>query len=141
MTRQRIESFLRTLGLSFDELDNDTWVINDEERGVENLIVVHEDPVVIFRLKVTDLPRGDHCALYAELLRLNGTDLLHGAYALEGNGLEGNGLEGNSVVLINTLLSETIDIEEFQATLDAISLSAAEHYERLVPLVKKTGGD
>lgn len=131
MTRQRIESFLRTLGLSFDELDNDTWVINDEERGVENLIVVHEDPVVIFRLKVTDLPRGDHCALYAELLRLNGTDLLHGAYALE----------GNSVVLINTLLSETIDIEEFQATLDAISLSAAEHYERLVPLVKKTGSD
>lgn len=131
MTRQRIESFLRTLGLSFDELDNDTWVINDEERGVENVIVVHEDPVVIFRLKVTDLPRGDHCALYAELLRLNGTDLLHGAYALE----------GNSVVLINTLLSETIDIEEFQATLDAISLSAAEHYERLVPLVKKTGSD
>ena len=126
MTRQRIESFLRTLGLSFDELDNDTWVINDEERGVENLIVVHEDPVIIFRLKVTDLPRGDHCALYAELLRLNGTDLLHGAYALE----------GNSVVLINTLLSETIDIEEFQATLDAISLSVAEHYERLVPLVK-----
>ena len=130
MTRQRIESFLRTLGLSFEELDSDTWVINDEERGVENLIVVHEDPVIIFRLKVTDLPAGDHCALYAELLRLNGTDLLHGAYALE----------GDSVVLINTLLSETIDIEEFQATLDAISLSVAEHYERLLPLVKMGGG-
>ena len=130
MTRQRIESFLRTLDLSFDELDSDTWVINDEERGVENLIVVHEDPVIIFRLKVADLSPGDHCALYEELLRLNGTDLLHGAYALE----------GNSVVLINTLLSETIDIEEFQATLDAISLSVAEHYERLVPLVKTEGG-
>ena len=130
MTRQRIESFLRTLDLSFDELDSDTWVINDEERGVENLIVVHEDPVVIFRLKVAVLPPGDHCALYEELLRLNGTDLLHGAYALE----------GNSVVLMNTLLSETIDIEEFQATLDAISLSVAEHYERLLPLVKTEGG-
>lgn len=126
MTRQRIESFLRTLGLSFEELDSETWVINDEERGVENLIVVHEEPVVVFRLKVADLPPGDHCALYAELLRLNGTDLLHGAYALE----------GNSVVMINTLLSETIDIEEFQATLDAISLSVAEHYKRLLPLVK-----
>lgn len=126
MTRQRIESFLRTLGLSFEELDSDTWVINDEERGVENLVVAHDEPVVIFRLKVTDLPPGDHCALYAELLRLNGTDLLHGAYALE----------GDSVVMINTLLSETIDIEEFQATLDAISLSVAEHYERLLPLVK-----
>ncbi len=130
MTRQRIESFLRTLDLSFDELDSDTWVINDEERGIENLIVVHEDPVIIFRLKVADVPPGDHCALYEELLRLNGTDLLHGAYALE----------GNSVVLMNTLLSETIDIEEFQATLDAISLSVAEHYERLVPLVKTEGG-
>lgn len=126
MTRQRIESFLRTLGLSFEELDSETWVINDEERGVENLIVVHEEPVVVFRLKVTDLPPGDHCALYAELLRLNGTDLLHGAYALE----------GDSIVMINTLLSETIDIEEFQATLDAISLSVAEHYKRLLPLVK-----
>lgn len=126
MTRQRIESFLRTLGLSFEELDSETWVINDEERGVENLIVVHEEPVVVFRLKVADLPPGDHCALYAELLRLNGTDLLHGAYALE----------GDSVVMINTLLSETIDIEEFQATLDAISLSVAEHYKRLLPLVK-----
>ncbi len=130
MTRQRIESFLRTLGLSFDELDADTWIINDEERGVENVIVVHAEPVIIFRLKVADLPPGDHCALYEELLRLNGTDLLHGAYALE----------GNSVVLMNTLLSETIDIEEFQATLDAISLSVAEHYERLVPLVKTEGG-
>lgn len=126
MTRQRIESFLRTLGLSFEELDSDTWVINDEERGVENLVVAHDEPVVIFRLKVTDLPPGDHCALYAELLRLNGTDLLHGAYALE----------GDSIVMINTLLSETIDIEEFQATLDAISLSVAEHYERLLPLVR-----
>ena len=130
MTHQRIESFLRTLGLAFDELDSDTWVINDEERGVENLIVVYEDPVIIFRLKVADLPRGDHCVLYEELLRLNGTDLLHGAYALE----------GNSIVLMNTLLSETIDIEEFQATLDAISLSVAEHYERLAPLVKTEDG-
>ena len=130
MTRQRIESFLRTLGLSFDELDADTWVINDEERGVENLIVVHEDPVIIFRLKVADVPPGDHCPLYEELLRLNGTDLLHGAYALE----------GTSVVLMNTLLSETIDIEEFQAMLDAISLSVAEHYERLLPLVKTEDG-
>ena len=135
MTRQRIESFLRTLGLSFDELDADTWVINDEDRGVENLIVMHEDPVIIFRLKVADLPPGDHCALYEELLRLNGTDLLHGAYALEGSELD-----GNSVVLMNTLLSETIDIEEFQATLDAISLSVAEHYERLLPLVKTGDG-
>lgn len=135
MTRQRIESFLRTLGLSFDELDADTWIIDDEERGVENVIVVHEEPVIIFRLKVADLPPGDHCALYEELLRLNGTDLMHGAYALEGDDLG-----GTSVVLMNTLLSETIDIEEFQATLDAISLSVAEHYERLVPLVKTEGG-
>ena len=135
MTRQRIESFLRTLGLSFDELDADTWIINDEERGVENVIVVHEEPVIIFRLKVADLPPGDHCALYEELLRLNGTDLLHGAYALEGGDLG-----GTSVVLMNTLLSETIDIEEFQATLDAISLSVAEHYERLLPLVKTEDG-
>ena len=87
--------------------------------------------MVIFRLKVTDLPRGDHCALLRgtvapERHRTCCTRLCSGR----------NGLEGNSVVLINTLLSETIDIEEFQATLDAISLSAAEHYERLVPLVK-----
>ena len=52
---------------------------------------------------------------------MNAADLVHGAYALE----------GDNVILMNTLFGETMDVEEFQSTLDAISLALAQHYHVL----------
>ena len=46
---------------------------------------------------------------------------MHGAYALD----------GNDIILINTLVVQTLDQEELQATLDSISLAIVEHYEKL----------
>jgi hypothetical protein len=47
--------------------------------------------------------------------------MIHGAYALE----------QNNVVLVDTLESETMDLEEFRASLEAIGLALAQHYPRL----------
>ncbi|NJL73213.1 MAG: YbjN domain-containing protein [Candidatus Competibacteraceae bacterium] len=55
-----------------------------------------------------------------------GADLVHGAYALE----------GDNVILIDTLEFETMDLEEFQASLDAVGLALAQHY----PLLAKYMG-
>ena len=35
------------------------------------------------------------------------------------------------MILLNTLVGETLDVEEFQATLDAIGLALAQHYQML----------
>jgi hypothetical protein len=55
------------------------------------------------------------------LLELNATQMIHGAY----------GLEDDSVVLIDTLQSKNLDYNEFQATVEALSLAITQDYEKL----------
>jgi hypothetical protein len=47
--------------------------------------------------------------------------MIHGAY----------GIEDNNVVLIDTLQSENLDYNEFQATLEALLLSSNQDYQKL----------
>ena len=90
-------------------------------KGNGNIVVVLAEPIVIIRTKVMDVPSSQKAVLCETLLRLNATDVIHGAYALE----------GDSVILMNTLVADTMDIEEFQATLDAIGLALVQHYKIL----------
>lgn len=117
----KIESFLLSLSLTYEEVGDQTWVINDDEKGLENVLVILAHPVVIIRVKVMAIPGSERERFFEQLLRLNQSDMIHGAYALE----------GDDVILLNTLVGETLDLEEFQATLDAIGLALAQHYQML----------
>ena len=117
----KIESYLFSLSLTYEEVGDQTWVIDDDEKGLENVLVILADPVVIIRVKVMAIPGRQREQFFEQLLRLNQSDMIHGAYALE----------GDDVILLNTLVGETLDIEEFQATLDAIGLALAQHYQTL----------
>ena len=117
----KIESYLLSLSLIYEDVGDQTWVINDDEKGLKNVLVILADPVVIIRVKVMGIPGKEREQFFEQLLRLNQSDMIHGAYALE----------GDDVVLLNTLVRETLDIEEFQATLDAIGLALAQHYQML----------
>ena len=114
----KIEGFLLSLSLTYEDVGDDTWIINDDEKGLDNILVILADPVVIVRVKVMGLPEKEREEFFEQLLRLNQSDLIHGAYAIE----------GNDVILLNTLVGDTLDLEEFQATLDAIGLALAQHY-------------
>ena len=119
----KVRSYLVDLGLSFEEIGEKTWLINDEEKGLKNLIVMVSEPVVILRIKVMELPAERRGELFERLLRLNAEDLLHGAYALEGDG----------VILVDTLELESMDLEELRASLEAIGLALVQHYKTLNP--------
>jgi hypothetical protein len=114
----KVEGYMINLGLTFEEIDENSWIINDEENGLEQVAVICADPLLIIRVNVMESPSVAKEEFYEKLLRLNAADLVHGAYALE----------ESKVVLIDTLVLETLDIEEFQATLDAIGLALAQHY-------------
>jgi hypothetical protein len=55
------------------------------------------------------------------LLRLNATDMVHGAYAVD----------GKHVVIIDTLEGDTLDVEELQASIEAISVAVAQQHGML----------
>ena len=114
----KVEGYMINLGMTFEEIDENSWIINDEENGLEQVAVIIADPILIIRVNVMENPDGRKEEFYEKLLSLNAADLVHGAY----------GLEGGRVILVDTLELGTLDIEEFQASLDAIGLALAQHY-------------
>jgi hypothetical protein len=126
----KIPSYLVGLGLSFEEIGEGTWLINDEEKGLGGLILLVSEPVLILRIKVMELPEERREELFERLLRLNAEDLLHGAYALE----------NDSVILIDTLELASLDLEELRASMEAIGLALVEHYKTLSPYRRTDAG-
>jgi hypothetical protein len=117
----KLRSYLVDLALSFEEVGDNTWLVNDDEKGLKNLVIMVSEPLVILRVKVMELPAGNREALYEKLLRLNAEELVHGAYALE----------GDHVILIDTLEVTSLDLEELRASCEAIALALIEHYKVL----------
>ncbi|HYJ81014.1 MAG TPA: hypothetical protein VEW03_15485 [Longimicrobiaceae bacterium] len=124
VTREDVESFVLRTGLDSQEVEEGMWLIRGN--GSAPPVVVHySPPLLVFRLKVMDLP-GDEkrCAeLFRKLLVLNATDLVHAAY----------GLEQGDVILTESLEVENLDFNEFQATIDSFQMALASHMEPLAP--------
>jgi hypothetical protein len=127
ISRDKVDSYLVKLSLTFQEANPGTWVIRDPQKGIENLLVVLADPLVVLRLHVMDVPATGTEALFEKLLRLNATDMVHGAYAVD----------GKAIIIIDTLEADTMDLEEFEASIDAIGLAVAQHYRVLAPYRSK----
>jgi hypothetical protein len=118
MAKNKIEQYLGDLMLAAQEIDRNLWLIDDPGHNLQGIAVMHDDPLVVFRVVVMDAPANKRLELFTKLLELNANDVLHGAYALE----------DEKIVLINTLDYETMDYGEFRSTLDAFSLALAQHY-------------
>ena len=118
--REKLEGFFINLELVYEEVGEDMWLITDEENGLTSVVVYVQDDLVTLRAKVMDVPQQDCEAFFEDLLRLNG-EMVHGAYALE----------EESVILIDSLELPTMDLEEFQASLDSTGLALAQHYSKL----------
>ena len=118
-----IESYLLRIGLSSERVDTAIWLVKLD--GQENLAISIAGPVVAFRLKVMDLPASGREQLYRSLLGLNTTEMVHGAF----------GLEGDAVVVVHALELENLDFNEFQAVIDDMTMVASKHYPFLSKFV------
>lgn len=114
-----IEAYLMRLGLPYEAIADAMWSIKVAER--ETLVVSLAGPLVVFRIKVMQVPGTRREEFFRTLLELNTTDLVHGAF----------GLEGDAVVIVAALALETLDYQEFQGTVDDIGLSIGKLYPQL----------
>lgn len=116
-SREDVESYLIKTGLPYDQLGPDLWNLKPE--AAENLLVTIGGPVLVFRVKVMELPPPKRReSLYETLLKLNTNEMVHGAF----------GLEGDAVVITHALELENLDFNEFQAVVDDITLAIGKHY-------------
>lgn len=119
-----IKTYLADLQLSVvDENPTEKLVIvDDEERGIKNLVVDCEDPIVIFEQMIMPIP-GKPGDMFRRLLQMNRT-LVHGAFAIDE--------DGKMVLYRDTLQLENIDQNEVEGTIEALSLALAEYASELI---------
>ena len=118
MAENKIEQYLIELKYSYREVKPNMWLLDDAENDLEGVIVMYDEPLVIFRTQIMNTPKENKLEFYKKLLELNAKDMIHGAY----------GLEGDKVVIVNTMEYESLDFSEFRAALDAISMALVQHY-------------
>jgi hypothetical protein len=126
ISREDLESFLIRTEMDHREIGESMWLVDPVKDAVEDhpaVVVSLSPPLVIFRAGIGTVPEGDHARLklYQTLLELNASDLVHGAY----------GLEGDEVILVDALELQDLDYSEFQASLESLSLAVTSHVQLL----------
>ncbi|HEX2208944.1 MAG TPA: hypothetical protein VHG93_14800 [Longimicrobium sp.] len=124
VTREDVVNFLNRMELEFEEVEDGMWLAYPGgENGETPVVISYAAPLLVFRMKVLDVPRdGDKCAqLYRRLLEANASDLVHASY----------GLEEDDVILTESLELENLDFNEFQATVDSFGMAMATQMESL----------
>ena len=125
---EKVKDFLLDMGfvMSHEEPQEELVVIDDEDRGIKNLVIDCEAPILILEQVIMSMPESssDFCK---RLLQINRT-LVHGAFVLNE--------EGTTLLFRDTLQLENLDRNELEGSIDALSLALAEYGSELVSFVR-----
>jgi len=123
-----VEAYLGKLNRQFHTVDGEpgTFLISSGEQFPPVALRV-DPPLVVLRVHIGDVPKGEPAGLYKKLLQLNAKGLVHASY----------GVDDTRIILSSALELENLDFNELEATLDEIDLALAEHVPLLSELSKK----
>ena len=120
----KVKSFIMDMGFSISHEDSkeELIVIDDDERGINNLVIDCESPILILEQVIIPMPQNfaDFCK---RILQINRT-LVHGAFVLDE--------EGTTLLFRDTLQTDNLDRNELEGSIDALSLALAEYASELV---------
>ena len=123
-----IKSFLQNLQLEIKEENpkEGIFIVSNEPEGVSNLIICVASPIVIFEQFIFEIKeQGDH--VYKSLLQKN-RDIIHGAFVLDDS--------GRKVIFRDSLQVENLDQNEFEATINSLSVLLSEYSEQIINFSK-----
>ena len=126
---ETVKGYLLEIGFSFDveNPEEELVVVNDTDRGIKDLVIDCEDPIVILEQVILVLEK-DSSEIYKRILQIN-RSLVHGAFCLNE--------EGNILLFRDTLQLTNLDLNEFEGSIDALSLAMAENGTELLSFVGK----
>jgi len=119
-TKEDVEQFMIDMDLSYEEIREGFYHVNDELEDINDIYVIFTPPIVTFMVRLMPVPAEKKEEFYELLLELNG-QMIAGAYSIE------NG----TVCLSDTLQTENLDFNEFQASLESIATALIEDYPQL----------
>lgn len=123
-----IKSFLQNLQLEIkqENMKEGIFIVSNEPEGISNLIICVASPIVIFEQFIFEIKeQGDH--VYKSLLQKN-RDIIHGAFVLDDS--------GHKVIFRDSLQVENLDQNEFEATINSLSVLLSEYSEQIINFSK-----
>ena len=101
-------------------------VITDEDKGISNLVIDCEEEILVLEQFIFPL-KSDDPHILKRLLQIN-REIVHGALVLDE--------EGEKVIFRDTLQLENLDLNELEASVNAIGLMLAEHANEFIKFSK-----
>lgn len=123
-----IKGFLQNLQLEIKQENQKEgiFIVSNESEGIMNLIICVAPPIVIFEQFIFEIKEpGDH--VYKSLLQKN-RDIIHGAFVLDDS--------GRKVIFRDSLQVENLDQNEFEATINSLSVLLSEYSEQIINFSK-----
>ena len=132
----KVKGYLNELGLAIiKEIPaDDLFVVQDEDNGINNLVVDVEDPIVILEQYIMNVPQQGREHFYRRLLQMNRM-LVHGAFVLDeaqASGEESASKKPRRVYFRDTLQLQNLDLNELEGSIKALSLGLAEVSAELI---------
>ena len=125
-----VKDYVLELGfaISAEIPEEEIVIVNDEERGIQNLLIDCEDTVLVLEQLILKICPSVAAEGYQRLLQMN-RELVFGAFVLNE--------EGDSLLYRNTLALENLDLNELESTVNALSLGLAENGQELLSFAAK----
>ena len=125
---EKVKDFILDMGfaISHEEPKEELVVIDDDDRGIKNLVIDCEGSIVILEQVIIPMPK-DSFEFCKRILQINRT-LVHGAFVLDE--------EGTTLLFRDTLQLENLDRNELEGSIDALSLGLAEYASELVSFAR-----
>lgn len=123
-----IKSYLNELQLEIKHENKKEGIIivNSESEGIVNLILCVACPILIFEQFIFEI-KTDSDMIYKALLQKN-RDIIHGAFVLDES--------GTKVIFRDSLQIENLNQNEFEATLNSLSLLLSEYSKQIINFSK-----
>lgn len=102
-------------------------VISKPSEGINHLMIGCAEPILIFEQFILNIGHVDG-DVYKKLLQKN-RDIVHGAFVLDEH--------GDKLIFRDTLQVGNLDLNEFEGTLNSLSLLLSEYHNELIGFSKK----
>lgn len=124
----KVKEYLMELDYSIvkEDRENEVFVIESLEDGIQNLLVGIADPILIIEQYLFDLTSnvGD----VSKALLVKNRDIVHGAFVMDE--------EGKKVIFRDTLQVESLDLNELEGSLTSLSLLLSEYTDEIIEFSK-----
>lgn len=126
---EQVKAYLQELEFSItkEEPSQELVVIDDEDQGINHLVIDCEDPILILEQFIFEIKKAPQVNVLKRLLQLNRT-LVHGAFVIDDS--------GTKVLFRDTLQLENLDLNELEGSINALSVAMAENVDELISLAK-----